>query len=67
MKEYPRLLEDLKPYLPNPDIPPPDYPETHQAMTGALKRVMPALRSTAIERVDAPRARCRAFQLIRSE
>lgn len=49
------LMETLKPYLPNPQKPPKDYPATVQAMTARLRRVAPALRAVGVERRDFPR------------
>jgi hypothetical protein len=57
------LLEDLKPYLPDPDRPPRDYPTTYQAMGHHLRRIMPALRGVGVEREDDPRERSRTFIL----
>lgn len=57
------LLEDLKPYVPDPDRPPRDYPNTYQAMGHHLRRIMPALRGVGIDREDDPRERSRTFTL----
>jgi hypothetical protein len=58
------LLEDLRAYLPNPEKPPRGFPDTHQAMTAKLRRVMPALRSLGVTKEDLPRTSSRrAFAL----
>lgn len=62
------LLVDLKDYLPNPDRPPRDFPDNHQAMTARLRRVLPALRAVGIYREDLPRTSGgRPFRLFREE
>jgi hypothetical protein len=58
------LLEDLRAYLPHPEKPPRSFPDTHQAMTAKLRRVMPALRSLGVTKEDLPRTSSRrAFAL----
>ena len=44
------LMNDLQEYVPKPQDPPQDFPDTHQAMTPRLKRIMPDLRAIGIER-----------------
>ena len=58
----------LRAYLPDPSRPPRDYPRTAQAMSGALRRVEPALRAVGIRREDVPRegpTGRRVFRLVR--
>ena len=61
------LLEDLKPYLSNPERPPRNYPDSYQAMGAHLRRIMPALREVGIEKEEDPRARSTAFTLRKEE
>lgn len=62
------LMEALRPYLPNMDRPPRDYPALAQAMTGRLRRIAPALRDVGIERIDFSRqGRRRGFRLEKTD
>jgi len=56
------LVEDLKPYIFNPDSPPPEL-QHYNSLSSHLKRIMPVLRDAGIRRKDDEAKRSRAFSL----
>ena len=59
------LMEDLTPYLPDPEKPPSDFPSRPQDMGKRLKRIMPSLRAVGVERTEGegPKGRLMRFQI----